>query len=328
MAVPVDQRSNLKLFGWAGEHQNVGFIAGKLRRDTSKPNLIFIQQTPAVEQSIPILIDAALSQSAYPDGTMISVMARIVGSCTTDLNDVPVEGVALARALNVRYAEAREVSAAEARRRLDSALSKLPQGAVIADISSGDIVAPDEVLVHIPQVPLSSVDTDALQDTKVSMLKGSNMVSIAGIIASMEFREPAVKNFDNSGARLTLFLLQKEDPKYAIPVRMYGKDAVVAANLHEPGHAVAVQGRLLVDVKKTEAGNLDLKPYVHTTSITWAVPHVHIRQQFDWHLKLRAEGESQEGYLKRVRRVRQKPKADKVPGNGSVANENGGTVQE
>ena len=317
------ERLNLRAFGWANGMMNVAYIAGKMRRSAQNPRLLLIQQTPALEQSIPVMLDAPLSETAFPDGTYISVFARMGGRTFVDEAGRAKEGAALLTALHVRYVEAREVPLDVAQLRLQKALSTMAPAATRGDLKALDIDTPPE-LEPFGETKPAAVDGMAVDpDERVSMLKGSNVVKVAGIIGFMEHR-PANPDLPKgqSTERLTLYVQQHGDLSRAVPVRIYGRQASAAVDFYQPGSAIFVAGQLLVDVKKNPEGELRMTPYIKTFSVELAQPMVHIRTSPypEWALALYNKGKSAEGFAQLTARIKPaKAAASEMQSRGPVA---------
>jgi hypothetical protein len=309
-------RLNLRQFGWANGMMNVAFIAGKMRRQPGNNRLVLIQQTPALEQSIPVMLGAPLSESAFPDGTYISVMARLTGRAVLDDAARPKEGFAILSALNVRYVEAREVSLDVAQKRLQRALAGTNAAARTDDLTPMDVQVPPEVsaftLSSVADSGEAEADAEGAATTddgeeRVSMLKNSNVIRVAGVIGFMEHRPAEIKADGKVGSseRVTLFLQQHGDLARSVPIRIYGKQAQSVVEAYQPGAAIFVAGQLLVDVKKGADNNLRLTPYVKTFSIELAQPNVHIRTTPypEWATALYELGGTPKGFAKLTRRI-------------------------
>lgn len=173
------ERLNLRAFGWANGMMNVAYIAGKMRRSAQNPRLLLVQQTPALEQSIPVMLDAPLSETAFPDGTYISVFARMGGRTFVDEAGRAKEGAALLTALHVRYVEAREVPLDVAQLRLQKALSTMAPAATRGDLKAMDINTPPELEPFGEAKPAAADGLAVDPDERVSMLKGSNVVKMS-----------------------------------------------------------------------------------------------------------------------------------------------------
>lgn len=273
----IEDRLNVAQFGWAGGWRNMAFIAGRLHRRRDNPRFFLIQQTPMLAQAIPFTSEPPLSDQ-FPDGAYVSVFARIRGR-TILKDDHPVDSVVVPHHLHTRYANGREMDPDEAHRKLMAFISRAPKEAKVDTTLRGMTVeTPPElqgqIATPLPATPPGEAlrddlsgddDPYALNKRDNRIIRNGNHVLISGVIGYMEFRDGGD---DPSQNRAQVFVQQSGLLSEAIPVRVYGKQALHVAEVFTPGHMVYVSGELHVDVKKDPAtGQLRTTPYVKTFSV-------------------------------------------------------------
>lgn len=272
-----NDRLNLAKTGWAGGWRNVSFIAGRLLREKSKPGMFMIQQTPVVMQSIPFLADPP-QPDRFTSGSYVSVYARIRGRTRLDENQQPVDSIVAPTHLHTRFANGREMDPDRAQKMLMEAVMRAPKDAKVDMSLKGMILdTPDEIkgmqAQPLSQTPpgeaLQAEDTAdddpyALNKRDNQLIRNGNHVQISGVIGYMEFRDGGD---DPSQNRATIYVQQNASLAEAIPVRIYGKQAMHVVDVYSPGHVVFVSGNLHVDVKKDADGKLRTTPFVKTFSV-------------------------------------------------------------
>jgi len=315
----IQERRQLRTFGWANGFMNVGFIAGRMRRDPKNHRLIHIQQTPAVEQSIPVLLgkDYILSETGFPDGTYVSILARVRGFNNETKNAAVME------ALHVGYMNASEVDVDVHMNRLYGMLKTLPSDvqaeAQASGLKSHDVQQPDELKQFdgVQQVTaLESGDQQepgGIRNKKEAMLRNANRVQIAGVIGFMEFREGSPDGGKSQSARLQIWVQQNANSSDAIPVRLYGRLAAEAIQRLRIGVPVYVDGNILVDVKRIEREGapheLDKTPYIKAYSHDLA-QQMHVKTLHPWMEELERVGRTDKGMAERTEFIPYKPKTD------------------
>ena len=272
----IEDRLNAQQFGWAGGWRNMAFIAGRLHR-RDNPRVFLVQQTPLVAQAIPCIAEPPLSDQ-FPEGSYVSVFARIRGR-TILKDEHPVDSVVVPHHLHTRFVNGREMDPDVAHQRLMTFISRVPKEAQVDTTLRGMTVeTPPELKGQVVQpLPLTppgeafrddlSGDDDpyAINKRDNRLIRNGNHVQISGVIGYIEFRDGGD---DPSQNRAQVFVQQNASLGEAIPVRVYGKQALHVADVFSPGHMVYVSGELHVDVKKDPAtGQLRSTPYVKTFSV-------------------------------------------------------------
>jgi hypothetical protein len=258
----------------------MAFFAGRLHRP-SNPDLFFIQQTPVMAHSFPVVAKDAPLPDSFQHGEYISSFVRIRGRTILDEAGYPKDSVVLPTHLSTRYINAVEMDPDEHHAMFMKMVARIP-GEVSVDTSlKGFKVTLPEEMAGIVSTPLHAtpvaeaamMDSDpfALQTKNATLMRNGNHVVISGVIAFMTYYDGGDQK---SSSATHLFIQQSENPTEAIPVRIYGKEAIRVAESYSPGHTVFISGELRVDFKKVDDRYVTT-PYIHTHSVEMAqISHV------------------------------------------------------
>lgn len=305
-----EDRLNMKGFGWANNMLNMVFVAGRLRLNKDNPQVFLLQQTPAVEQSIAVVTRFPLGDS-FPDGSYVSVFARLRGRTRIDENSQPLESGVVLQALHTRFVNGLEIDPDAAQERLMRALKGIPKDAAIdTGIKPMDVETPpelaglvaDETQVSEERSPGDSNYEAMTKDNR--LIRNGNRAIIAGVIGFMEYRDGGV---DRSKSRVQLYVQQTPSLEDAVLVRVYGKQAELVAANYRPGHAIYASGTIQMDVKRDTQGDgqLRITPYLKTSSIEIAQTpaHIKINPYPEWAINIYKDAETATGLAKRQRYI-------------------------
>ncbi len=292
------------------------FVAGRLIRNPATPEILLLQQTPAVEQSLMVHAKDGLSNN-FPHGCYVSIFARLRGRTMLGEDGQPIQSGVVLQALHTRFTNGQEVDPDIAQMRLMRSLRSLPKDAKLDTIKSMDVETPDEIKQFVTDplpgtlaAEVTAGGADGAMEKDQQLIRNGNHAQMAGVIGFMEFRDGGM---DPSRNRVELYVQQTGKLEEAVIVRIYGKQASMAASNYRPGHAIYVNGKIHMDVKKGEDGRLMLTPYLKTYSVESAQsPHIKAAVFPQWALDLYNEGGTDAGFAKRSAHVKVGPKTEEV----------------